>query len=90
MAKRQATKTETMRDEHYDLISVLYHALQGEDTVNRYVQDAEGAGDSDLVEHYRDVQERYREIAQQTKEILREKLLGDEVGEEEDDEDEED
>ena len=78
-----------MKDEHYDLISVLYHALQGEETVGRYIEDAEGSGDSDLAEHYRDVHERYHEIAQQTKELLREKLAGDEL-EEEDEEDEED
>jgi hypothetical protein len=82
MAKREPE----FRDEHYDLISVLYHALQGDETVGKYIQDAESADDQDLAEHFRDIQERYREIAQQTKEILREKLI-DEDAEEQDEED---
>ena len=83
MAKREGE----IKDEHYDLISVLYHALQGDETLARYIEDAENADDQDLAEHFRDIQEKYREIAQQTKELLKEKLLSDEIREEEDDED---
>ena len=82
MAKREAA----MKDEHYDLISVLYHALQGDETLGQYIEDADSAGDSDLAEHYRDVQEKYREIAQQTKEVLRDKLAGDELDVDDDEE----
>ncbi|HEY2922136.1 MAG TPA: hypothetical protein VGK77_24410 [Candidatus Binatia bacterium] len=39
MAKREPVT----RDEHYDLVSVLYHALQGDDTLAQYIDDAEGA-----------------------------------------------
>ena len=85
MAKREAV----MKDQHYDLISVLYHALQGDDTLARYIEDAEEAGDADLAEHYHDIQERYREIARQTKEVLKEKLVADEL-EADAEEDEED
>jgi hypothetical protein len=85
MAKREAA----MKDEHYDLISVLYHALQGDDTLAHYIEDAEEAGDDDLAEHYHDIQEKYREIARQTKEVLKEKLVADEL-EAEAEEDEED
>lgn len=84
MAKREPVT----RDEHYDLVSVLYHALQGDDTLAQYIDDAEGAGDEDLAEHFRDIQEKYREIAQETKELLRDKLVASD--EEEQDEDEED
>jgi hypothetical protein len=83
MAKREALA----RDEHYDLISVLYHALQGDETLDRYIEDAEEADDQDLATHFRDVQQAYREIAQQTKEVLREKLLSSEGEDIEDDED---
>jgi hypothetical protein len=82
MAKREAA----MKDEHYDLISVLYHALQGDETLGQYIEDADSAGDSDLAEHYRDVQEKYREIAQQTKEVLRDKLAADELDVDDDEE----
>lgn len=84
MAKREPVT----RDEHYDLVSVLYHALQGDDTLARYIDDAEGAGDEELADHFRDIQEKYREIAQETKELLREKLVsGDEDEEEVEEED---
>jgi len=86
MAKRD--EDETTRDEHYDLISVLYHALQGEETVGQYIEDAETADDQELVEHFREVRERYREIALDTKEILKEKLMSEESAEDEDEEDE--
>jgi hypothetical protein len=33
------------RDEHYNLVSVLYHALNAADTCDRYALDAETAGD---------------------------------------------
>lgn len=38
-------QTTGTRDERYDLISVLYHALKGADTCNMYALDAEAAGD---------------------------------------------
>jgi len=85
MAKREA---ET-RDENYDLISVLYHALQGQETLGQYIADAENADDQELVEHFRDIQERYREIALQTKSLLKEKLISEESEAEEDDDEEE-
>lgn len=80
MAKREPVA----RDEHYDLVSVLYHALQGDDTLARYIDDAEGAGDEELADHFREIQEKYREIAQDAKELLKEKLVSGEA----DDEDE--
>jgi hypothetical protein len=42
------------RDEHYNLISVLYHALQGADTCSGYALDAEAAGDERLVTFFRE------------------------------------
>ena len=42
----QATGT---RDATYDLVSVLYHALQGAETARHYMQDAAQAGDQELV-----------------------------------------
>ena len=37
------------RDDTYDLVSVLYHALQGAETARHYIQDAAQAGDEELV-----------------------------------------
>jgi len=35
------------RDEHYDLTSVLYHALHGAENCEMYVTDAAATGDAD-------------------------------------------
>jgi hypothetical protein len=37
------------RDEQYNLVSVLYHTLQGAETYEQYLQDAQQAGDQELV-----------------------------------------
>ncbi len=39
------TETTGTRDTTYNLISVVYHALQGAETYRLYEQDAENAGD---------------------------------------------
>ena len=38
-------------DPTYDLISVMYHALQGCETYERYAQDAEQGGQQDLAQY---------------------------------------
>jgi hypothetical protein len=57
-------------DKDYDLISVLYHALQAADTSAQYRQDAESQGSSDVAEFMREVQEQNSRIAQQAKDLL--------------------
>ena len=44
-------------DEIYDIVSVLYHALQGAETYDRYIRDAEQRGDQELAQYFREVQE---------------------------------
>jgi hypothetical protein len=58
----------------YDIVSVMYHALQGAETYDRYIADAEQRGDDELVEFFRDVQTRNREVAQKAKELVRDRL----------------
>ena len=57
-------------DKDYNLISVLYHALQGAETTAKYAQDAQTAGATQVNEFMRQVQEQYNRIAQQAKELL--------------------
>ena len=57
-------------DKDYDLISVLYHALQAADTCARYRQDAESEGSPEVAEFLQQVQEQNTQIAQQAKELL--------------------
>ncbi len=75
-------------DEHYNLTSVLYHALKGAQTCAQYMRDAEEAGDSELAEFFEDVQEAERMRADRAKELLvrRLKRTGQPNGGEEQDE----
>jgi hypothetical protein len=62
------------KDEHYDLLSVLYHALQGAETCQRYIQDANEAGEAELAQYFREVQTQYRELAQRGKRLLAQRM----------------
>lgn len=82
------------RDATYDVISVLYHALQGAETCGRYLRDAEQAGDEELAEFFEETRAEYVERAAQAKQLLATRLEEEEEEEEEDedellDEDEE-
>jgi hypothetical protein len=58
----------------YDLVSVLYHALQGAETYDRYIADAQQRGDDELARFMRDVQDKDRAIAEQAKRLLKQRL----------------
>ena len=62
------------RDEMYDVVSVLYHALQGGETSMQYLQDAQETGDQKLVQFFQEVQECHRHLATRAKEVLRQCL----------------
>ena len=70
-AGEQATGT---KDETYNLVSVLYHALQGAETAQQYLQDATQAGDQELVQFFREVHDWQRHLASQAKAVLKERL----------------
>jgi hypothetical protein len=61
-------------DAHFNLISVIYHALQGSETYEKYVKDAERSGDRELSRFLRDVQQENRRRAERAKELLYERL----------------
>jgi hypothetical protein len=58
------------RDEHYDLISVLYHLLEGSATAGQYIHDAQETGDQELIQFFRDWQEEQRHFAERAKNLL--------------------
>jgi hypothetical protein len=60
----------------YNIVSVMYHALQGVETYDGYVADAQQRGDDELAAFFRDVQERNREVAHSAKLLLRDRLDG--------------
>jgi hypothetical protein len=65
-----STPVTGVRDEHYDLVSMLYHDLQGADTLERYVQDARQAGDDELAQFFNEALQENRDRAQRAKKLL--------------------
>ncbi len=65
-------------DPVYDLVSVLYHALQGAETTVIYSDDAASEGDNELAEFFREVQEQDRARARRAKALLRRYLAEEE------------
>ena len=62
------------RDVHYNLVSVLYHTLQGAETSVQYRADAEEAGDHELAQFFREVQEEDQRRANRAKALLQQRL----------------
>jgi hypothetical protein len=63
-------RTTGTRDEHYDLIAVLYHALHGADNCDHYALDAEAAGDERLAAFFREAQGAQMLLAERAKALL--------------------
>jgi rubrerythrin len=61
-------------DVTYDLVSVLYHSLQGAETYEIFVADAEEAGDQELAQFFNDVMEEERRRADRAKALLASRL----------------
>src|SRR5215204_1390860 len=58
------------RDEHYNLISVLYHALHGAENCDTYALGAEAAGNENLAAFFREAQAMHMALAEQAKGLL--------------------
>jgi hypothetical protein len=71
MTDASATGT---RDETYDIVSVLYHALQGAENCQTYCQDA--GGDQELRRFFEEAQNQQRQIADRAKQMLGHRLVG--------------
>ncbi len=63
------------QDEHYNLISALYHLLKGASTSEQYVADAQEAGDQELAQFFRDWQDEQRNFAERAKNLLGSRML---------------
>lgn len=58
------------RDEHYNLVSVLYHALHAAETMEAYILDAEAVGDERLASFFLEAQATQRQLAERAKGML--------------------
>ncbi|MFP5379491.1 MAG: hypothetical protein ACLGHP_07035 [Vicinamibacteria bacterium] len=68
-----ATVTHT-DDRTFDLISVAYHALQGGETFEQYIRDAEGRGDNEAADFFREAQEQHIKVADRAKQLIQARL----------------
>jgi rubrerythrin len=57
-------------DTVYDLVSIIYHALQGAETYGMYIADAEEVGDAELAKFFKEVQDDERRRADRAKKLL--------------------
>jgi hypothetical protein len=58
------------RDITYDLVSVIYHALQGAETTALYIADAEQEGNQELATFFREAKDEYQSRADRAKQLL--------------------
>jgi hypothetical protein len=69
MSDQQATGTP---DPIYDIISVVYHALQGAETIQKYLDDA--STEDELRTYFQQVQQGYRRAADMGKQLLAQRI----------------
>jgi hypothetical protein len=60
------------KDATYNLVSVLYHALQGADLYEQYANDA--GSDQDIADFFREVQQQEKQRADRAKQLLAKRL----------------
>ena len=69
------TKANTgTEDTTYNLLSIIYHALQGAETYEMYINDAEKSGDTELAQFFRDVRDENTKRAERGKALLSTRL----------------
>jgi len=62
-------------DDTFGVVSVLYHALQGSETIQQYVEDARESGDEDLIEFFDDCVQKHDEMARRARSLLIDRLI---------------
>jgi rubrerythrin len=74
MAQASTGNTGTT-DVIYNLVSILYYALQGAETYDQYISDAERKNDKDLAQFFRDTKEENQRRADRAKQLLAQRLV---------------
>lgn len=70
------SESSVVPDKDYNLVSVLYHALQGAETYAQYVQDAQRQGDQELASFFSEVRQEELRLAERAKHLLGQRLAG--------------
>ena len=66
----QQSPQTTTSNTYYNLVSVLYHALESAQTSAAYIQDAQQSGDQQLAQFFQSVQQTANQKAQQAQQML--------------------
>ncbi|MDT5294875.1 MAG: hypothetical protein QOJ76_1755 [Acidobacteriota bacterium] len=64
------------RDVTYDLVSIIYHSLQGAETTAMYVADTEQEHCEDCAQFFRETKQEYERRADRAKQLLTTHLAG--------------
>ena len=78
MDQMQGSADTGTRDETYDIIAVLYHALQGAENCELYADDA--ADDQELRQFFEQACQQQRQLAEQGKRLLHDRLMREVAG----------
>ena len=82
-----AAEAADTEDQVYGLVSVLYHALQGAQACEQYIEDAERSGDEELVKFFESCRDQQQQLGRRAKQLLVDRV---DVEDEDEDEDEDD
>ena len=66
----QEPKQTTASNCYYDLVSILYHALEESQTSNTYIRDAQSEGNQDLQAFFQEIQQDANRQADKAKQLL--------------------
>ena len=58
------------RDITYDLVSVIYHSLQGAETTAMFIADAEQEGNKEISQFFNEAKQEYERRAERAKQLL--------------------
>lgn len=72
--RRESENVTGVKNEHYDLISVAYHALEAGIRYNTYIKDAEESGDQELAEFFRHLKQQTCDDAQKAQQLLAKRM----------------
>lgn len=63
-------------DVTYNLVSIIYHALQGAETYEQFISDAKSAGNKDLAKFFQDVKRENQKRAERALQLLNQQQQG--------------
>lgn len=70
----QTERSTGIQNTNYNLVSVLYHMLNGVASYDQYIQDAQQSGDQELAQFFQNVKKQSTECAHKAQELLAQRV----------------